>query len=83
MRSGLTSPATANSKRIAGSEKIEERIQHLALHNGAGHPRPELAPALRCSNLKDHVVFYRPLGTTGIEVVRVLHSSRDIQADFF
>lgn len=63
--------------------KIEERIQHLALHNGAGHPRPELAPGLRCSNLKDHIVFYRPLDTTGIEVVRVLHSSRDIQSDFF
>ena len=63
--------------------KIEERIQHLALHNGAGHPRPELAPGLCCSNLKDHIVFYRPLDTTGIEVVRVLHSSRDIQSDFF
>ncbi len=63
--------------------KIEERIQHLALHNGAGHPRSELAPGLRSSNLKDHVVFYRPIGETGIEVVRILHSSRDIQPDFF
>ena len=63
--------------------KIEERIQHLALHNGTGHPRSELAPGLRSSNLKDHVVFYRPIGETGIEVVRILHSSRDIQPDFF
>ena len=63
--------------------KIEERIQQLACNNGAGHPRPELATGMRCSNLKDHVVFYRPLGETGVEVVRVLHSSRDIQPDFF
>ena len=63
--------------------KIEERIQHLAHHNGAGHPRPELTSGLRCSNMKDHIVFYRPLGETGIEVVRILHSSRDIQPDFF
>ncbi len=63
--------------------RIEERIQHLALHNGAGHPREELAPGLLCSNLKDHVIFYRPLGESGIEVARILHSSRDIQPEFF
>ncbi len=63
--------------------KIEERIQHLAHHNGAGHPRFELSPGLRSSNLKDHVVFYRPIGETGMEVVRILHSSRDIHPDFF
>lgn len=63
--------------------KIEERIQHLALHNGAGHPRSDLAPALRSSNLKDHIVFYRALGETGIEVARILHSSRDFKPDYF
>ena len=63
--------------------RIEERIQHLARHNGAGHPRQELAPGLRSAQLKDHVIFYRPIGETGIEVVRILHTSRDIQPDFF
>ena len=63
--------------------RIEERIQHLARHHGAGHPRAELAPGLRSSNLKDHVIFYRPLGETGVEIVRILHSSRDIPPDFF
>jgi plasmid stabilization system protein ParE len=29
------------------------------------------------------VIFYRPLGDNGIEVVRILHSSRDILPDFF
>jgi hypothetical protein len=29
------------------------------------------------------IVFYRPLVETGIKVVRILHSSRDLQPDFF
>lgn len=63
--------------------RIEERIQHLALHNGIGHPRSDLAPGMRSALLKEHVIFYRSLADNGIEVVRILHSSRDIQPDLF
>ena len=63
--------------------KLDERIRYLAEHNGLGRPRPELAPGLRSSPLKDYVIFYRPVGATGLEVVRVLHSSRDIRPEFF
>jgi plasmid stabilization system protein ParE len=63
--------------------KLNEHILHLAAHKGLGRPRPELAARLRSSVLKDYVVFYRPLGEAGIEVIRVLHSARDIRPEFF
>lgn len=63
--------------------RLDERIRHLAEHNGLGRPCPELAPELRSSPLKDYVIFYRSIGDSGIEVVRVLHSSRDIRPEFF
>lgn len=63
--------------------RLEEQIRYLAEHNGLGRPRPEFAPGLRSSVLKDYVIFYRPVGETGIQVVRVLHSSRDIRPEFF
>ncbi|MFZ2281153.1 MAG: type II toxin-antitoxin system RelE/ParE family toxin [Prosthecobacter sp.] len=63
--------------------KLNEHMLHLAAHNGLGRPRPELAAGLRSSPLKDYIVFYRSLGETGIEVIRVLHSSRDIRPEFF
>lgn len=63
--------------------RLNEHMLHLAAHNGLGRLRSELAAGLRSSLLKDYVVFYRSLGETGIEVIRVLHSSRDIRAEFF
>jgi toxin ParE1/3/4 len=44
-----------------------------------GRARPELAPGIRSSPLGRYVVFYRPV-SAGIEIVRVLHSARDIFA---
>lgn len=38
---------------------------------------------LRSSNLRDYVIFYRPLGDAGVAVVRILHSARDVNAEFF
>ena len=61
---------------------LDERIAYLAEHNLLGRPRPELAIDLRGSPVRDHVIFYRPIGD-GIIVVRVLHSSRDIRQELF
>ncbi|WP_395745802.1 type II toxin-antitoxin system RelE/ParE family toxin [Prosthecobacter sp.] len=63
--------------------RLNERMVHLASHNGLGRSRPELAAQLRSSPLKDYIIFYRSLGETGIEVIRILHSSRDIRPEFF
>ena len=46
-----------------------------------GRPRDELAPGLRSFAFGRYVVFIQPLAD-GIDVVRVLHSSRDIDATF-
>ena len=46
-----------------------------------GRRRPELAPNIRSLTVGRYVVFYQPL-FRGIEVVRVLHGSRDIESIF-
>lgn len=46
-----------------------------------GRSREELAPGLRSLAFGRYVVFYMPL-PDGIDVVRVLHGSRDIDALF-
>lgn len=64
--------------------ELNEHIEYIGKHNGRGRPRPELRDGLRSSSLKEHVVFYRCLEEqTGIEVVRILHSARDISPEFF
>jgi plasmid stabilization system protein ParE len=36
----------------------------------------------RVSGFPNHLIFYRPLEGGGIEVIRVLHAKRDIEALF-
>ena len=57
-------------------------MRFLARNPGIGEPysvrNPRLA-GLRCSSVKrfpKHLIFYRPV-PEGIEVIRVLHGSRD------
>jgi toxin ParE1/3/4 len=46
-----------------------------------GRSRDGLAPGMRSSPIGRYVVFYVPLDD-GIDVVRVLHGARDIDAVF-
>jgi len=46
-----------------------------------GRARVELAPGVRSLPFGRYVIFYLPLHD-GIDVVRVLHSARDIEAIF-
>jgi toxin ParE1/3/4 len=48
---------------------------------GIGRPRDDLKPGLRSFVVKSYVVFCRVVDGT-VEVVRVLHGSRDIEAIF-
>lgn len=61
---------------------VDGRLQHLARHPLIGRPRRELAEGLRSFLVRHLVVYYRSL-PVGIEVVRVLHTSRDIRAEMF
>jgi len=44
--------------------------------------RDELAADLRSFPVGRYVIYYRSL-PNGVEIVRVLHSARDLNADFF
>lgn len=62
-------------------KRIGEKCQMLAAHPEMGQRRPELSPDLRSFVVGNYVVFYRPI-EQGIEVARVIHSARDIDALF-
>jgi toxin ParE1/3/4 len=72
----------------SGEERADELIDRLvkqfimlATFREAGRSRPELGKNIRSFAIEQHVVFYQIIDT-GIEIVRVLHGSRDIKKVF-
>ena len=62
-------------------ERIEELCELIATRPQLGRRREELAPGLRSFPAGSYFIFYQPIAD-GIEVVRVLHASRDIDSLF-
>jgi toxin ParE1/3/4 len=63
--------------------RLREMARALAGAPALGRVRPELGADLRSFVADRHVLFYRPLtGAVGIELVRVLHGARDVDAMF-
>ena len=62
-------------------ERIHRALERLAQFPLMGRERSELAPHLRSFPAGSHVIFYRPLDD-GVEIIRVLHGARDIDAMF-
>jgi toxin ParE1/3/4 len=60
---------------------IDEKCGLLAFHPGIGFDRSELRPDLRSFVVGNYMIFYKPTNN-GIEIVRILHSARDV-AKFF
>jgi toxin ParE1/3/4 len=60
-------------------DTLYEKSVLLAGQPLLGHLQPELALNLRSFPVGNHVIFYRPIDN-GIEVARVLHGARDIDA---
>jgi toxin ParE1/3/4 len=60
---------------------LDSKFQALSRRPGLGRLRPDLHPDIRSLAIGRYVVFYLPL-SRGIEVVRVLHGSRDIESVF-
>jgi toxin ParE1/3/4 len=58
-------------------DSIEAKCQALAEMPGMGRGREEIAPSVRSSHVGKYIIFYRP-EEKGIEVIRVIHGSRDI-----
>ena len=65
----------------AFADLLTAKLATLAQRPRMGRPRPELAPDLRSLTVGRYVIFYLPL-LCGVEVVRVLHGSRDIESIF-
>jgi len=62
-------------------DKLHAKATNLTEHTEMGIDRPELAKDLRSFPVDRYVLYYRPV-IGGIELVRVLHGSRDSQSLF-
>jgi toxin ParE1/3/4 len=62
-------------------DRLDERLRLWATQPTIGRPREELAPSLRSMPFGRYVVFF-VAAQDGIDVVRVLHSSRDVDTNF-
>jgi toxin ParE1/3/4 len=63
--------------------RLRQIARLLAGAPSLGRDRPELGTELRSFVADRYLLFYRPLkGEEGIELVRVLHGARDIDAIF-
>jgi len=60
---------------------LDAKLALWATQPMMGRNRGELAPGVRSFAFGRYVVFFQPL-LDGIDVVRVLHGSRDIDASF-
>lgn len=61
--------------------RIQDKCRQYAAQPLMGDLRDDLAENLRNFVVGSYVIFYRPL-TDGIEVVRVIHGARDVDAIF-
>jgi toxin ParE1/3/4 len=62
-------------------DRIESKLMTLAQNSGLGRKRTELLPNLRSFPIDNYVVFYQQIDG-GIDVIRLLHGSRDIEKTF-
>jgi len=62
-------------------DRLDEQLGLLAEQPMMGRSRDELSPGVRSFPLGRYVIFYAPLDD-GIDVIRVLHGARDVDAVF-
>lgn len=62
-------------------DRIEGKLQTLAQNPGLGKRRENLLAGLQSFPIGNYVVFYREI-EDGIDVIRILHGSRDIEEVF-
>ncbi|MGH9855408.1 MAG: type II toxin-antitoxin system RelE/ParE family toxin [Blastocatellia bacterium] len=61
--------------------EITEKFALLSQHPLIGRRKDDLIIDLRSFAVRDYLIFYQPI-EDGIEVIRILHSSRDIESEF-
>ena len=62
-------------------DQLSEQFRLLATQPLMGRARSELSPRLRSFPFGRYVIFYEPLDD-GLDVVRLLHSARDVDPIF-
>ena len=62
-------------------DRIQERCSVLVDFPQMGTSRDDLKAGLRCQPFGNYLIFYFPL-EDGIDIVRVLHGARDVDALF-
>ncbi len=62
-------------------DRVDRKLQTLASNPGLGRRREELLAGLQSFPVGNYVVFYREI-ENGIDVIRILHGSRDIEDIF-
>jgi toxin ParE1/3/4 len=63
--------------------RLRDMARTLSGVPAMGRARPELGPDIRSFVADRYVLFYRPLSrAAGIQLVRVLHGARDVDALF-
>jgi len=63
--------------------QIDAQFQKLARSPFVGRERKDLAPRLRSFAVGNYLIFYQPLASDGVEIVRVIEGHRDITLDMF
>ncbi|MBZ9657883.1 type II toxin-antitoxin system RelE/ParE family toxin [Mesorhizobium sp. ESP-6-4] len=61
-------------------EALQRRWDLLTLHPQSGAPRDDILPGIRHLVVGEYLTFYR-IGNDAIEILRVLHGRRKIEAD--
>ncbi|TIS96191.1 type II toxin-antitoxin system RelE/ParE family toxin [Mesorhizobium sp.] len=61
-------------------DRIEARWQQLATYPFSGAPREDIAPGIRHLVVGEYLILYR-VGEDAVEILRVLHGRRNIEAD--
>jgi len=69
------------SRADAFIDAIDQKFHALAEQPAMGRARDELAEGIRSFPIRHYIIFYQPV-PWGVEIVRVLHGARDIDAIF-
>lgn len=62
-------------------DRMTAKFKLLAHQPDLGRPRDDLMPNLRSFPFERYIIFHLPI-SDGIELVRVLHGARDVEAQF-
>ena len=63
-------------------ERLARAFDNLAANPFLGWERPDLAPDLRSFLVENNYIIIYSLSGAGIEIIRVLHGSRDLPSLF-